>query len=112
MTLGPALGQAKDPTIQSSRPDIGSICLLQIKQPKNYHMRTISWVKNAGQGIEQSYRLAYHHYHRAHAAGHLGAQYELGLLYLSGLGVTQNTAKATKLGTKSAMQGYGEAQYP
>ena len=39
----------------------------------------------SGQGIEQSYRLAYHHYHRAAAAGHLGAQYELGLLYLSGL---------------------------
>ena len=64
----------------------------------------------SGQGIEQSYRLAYHHYHRAAAAGHLGAQYELGLLYLSGLGVTQNTAKAATWYKKSAMQGYGEAQ--
>ncbi|MFM5228578.1 SEL1-like repeat protein [Aeromonas media] len=38
--------------------------------------------------------MAYHHYHKSAAAGHLGAQHELGLLYFSGLGVTQNTAKA------------------
>ncbi len=41
------------------------------------------------QGIEQSYRLAYHHYHKAATAGLLGAQYELGLLYSSDLVITK-----------------------
>ncbi|MCX4073339.1 tetratricopeptide repeat protein, partial [Aeromonas caviae] len=64
----------------------------------------------SGQGIEQSYHLAYHHYHKAATAGHLGTQCELGLLSFSGLGVTQNTAKAVTWYKKSAMQGDGEAQ--
>ncbi|QXC30745.1 sel1 repeat family protein [Aeromonas sp. FDAARGOS 1409] len=64
----------------------------------------------SGQGIEQSYRLAYYHYHKAATAGYLGTQCELGLLSFSGLGVTQNTAKAVTWYKKSAMQGDGEAQ--
>jgi TPR repeat protein len=48
----------------------------------------------SNQGIEQNYRLACHHNHKAAAAGHLGAQYELGMLHFSGLGVTKNTTNA------------------
>ncbi|WP_414973908.1 tetratricopeptide repeat protein [Aeromonas hydrophila] len=54
--------------------------------------------------------MAYHHCHKSSAAGYLGAQYKLLLLYPSGLGVTQNTAKAATWYKKNTMQGYGEAQ--
>ena len=47
-SLGPALGQAKDThyPVKSSRYII-PLCLLRIKQQKNYHINTISRVKNA-----------------------------------------------------------------
>jgi TPR repeat protein len=41
---------------------------------KLLHVHYLLGQKHAfGQGIEQSYRLAYHHYYKAAAAGHLGA---------------------------------------
>ncbi|HGY1050901.1 TPA: tetratricopeptide repeat protein [Aeromonas salmonicida subsp. pectinolytica] len=54
--------------------------------------------------------MAYHHYHKAATTGHFDAQYELGLLYFSGLVITKNMTKAAIWYSRSAMQRYSEAQ--
>ncbi|MFZ1547625.1 MAG: tetratricopeptide repeat protein, partial [Candidatus Nitrotoga sp.] len=50
-------------------------------------------------------------YHKAAAQGHAGAKYNLGLMYYSGQGVSQNYSKAVKWYRLAAAQGNTDAQY-
>lgn len=43
--------------------------------------------------------------------GHINAQYNLGILYFQGAGVTKDRKKALELFQKSAKQGFSDAQY-
>jgi TPR repeat protein len=59
----------------------------------------------------QGHALARSSLHRNAGLGHATAQLYLGLLYLSGRGVTKDEAHAARLCRKAAEQGNGYAQY-
>lgn len=63
-----------------------------------------------GQGMGQSYILAFQWYEKAADQWHAVAQYRLGELYRKGLGIQQNDVLAVHWLTKSAGQGCAEAQ--
>ncbi|HEY7708966.1 MAG TPA: tetratricopeptide repeat-containing serine protease family protein [Candidatus Entotheonella sp.] len=59
----------------------------------------------------RDYATASQHWSVAAQAGEAVAQYSLGILHASGLGVPQNYQEAARWFQQAAQQGYGEAQY-
>ena len=64
-----------------------------------------------GQGIRQDNTEAANWYRKAAEQGVVGAQYNLGTMYVFGQGVAKDYAEAVKWFRKAADQGYVEAQY-
>lgn len=59
----------------------------------------------------KDYATAAKEWREAADAGVAAAQFNLGLLYLDGMGVPQNDAEAANLFRRAADQGYAKAQY-
>jgi protein TonB len=59
----------------------------------------------------QQYDKAFVCYEKAAVAGHSGAQYNLGVLYMEGAGTTKDFGKALEWFEKAANQGEKDAQY-
>ena len=59
-----------------------------------------------GRGVEVSYEKAFEYYEQAADLGHRMAQFYLGLLYVTGQGVTKDESEAKKWLTASAAQGF------
>jgi TPR repeat protein len=57
-----------------------------------------------------AYRLAAQWYHEAARQGHAQAQYSLGILFLTGSGVTQSPSEAEKWIGLAAAQGHADAR--
>ena len=59
----------------------------------------------------KQYAKAFDCYEKAATAGHSGAQYNLGVFYMEGLGTEKDFAKAVEWFEKAASQGEKDAQY-
>ena len=64
-----------------------------------------------GAGVEQDKAKAVEFFKMAHAAGHVKAAYNLGVMYQRGEGVEQDSAKAAEFYRKAHEKGYSRATY-
>jgi hypothetical protein len=74
-------------------------------------MKSLGFMYDNGQGVEQAYERAFEYYEQAAHLGHAKAQYNLGILCRDGQGVTQSYAKAKKHFESAVKQGQVEAMY-
>lgn len=66
---------------------------------------------NGEEALQEYYAQAVQWYRRAAEQGHVKSQYQLGLMYDLGLGVSEDGAQAVQWFRRAAEQGYVEAQY-